>query len=107
MTAGKPAHDSAVRRLGAARAEATRLDALSEAAAGTRAGPQAQRRLSAGRADVAAREQWLHWVEEGESIAPWADGEWGPSAPAGSRARSASGSRAEPARAQNDGSNRG
>jgi hypothetical protein len=35
-------------------------------------------RLSRGRADVAAREAWLHWIEEAESLAPLADGEWGP-----------------------------
>jgi diguanylate cyclase (GGDEF)-like protein len=25
---------------------------------------------------VAAREEWLHWIDEGVSLAPWADGEW-------------------------------
>jgi hypothetical protein len=34
--------------------------------------------LSESRAKVASREQWLHWVEERESLEPWADGEWGP-----------------------------
>jgi hypothetical protein len=36
-------------------------------------------RLSRGRADVAACKEWLHWIEEAESLAPMADGEWGPS----------------------------
>jgi diguanylate cyclase (GGDEF)-like protein len=26
---------------------------------------------------VASREEWLHWIDEGASLAPWADGEWG------------------------------
>jgi hypothetical protein len=26
----------------------------------------------------AAREQWLHWIEERESLEPLADGEWSP-----------------------------
>jgi hypothetical protein len=34
--------------------------------------------LSEARAYVASREQWLHWIEEGESLAPWADGVWSP-----------------------------
>src|SRR3954465_575150 len=72
-------HTSAVRRLPAARDEQSRLDALSAAA------PLALERLSAGRADVAAREQWLHWVDEGESLEPWADGEWAPRDPAHER----------------------
>jgi len=73
-----PEHASAVRRLAGAREEEARLGDLSAAAAGTRAGPLAQHRLSESRAYVASREQWLHWIEERESIAPWADGEWGP-----------------------------
>ena len=72
-------HQSAVSRLAGARDEETRLDTLSAAAVGTQAQERAQERLSASHADVAAREQWLHWVDEGESLAPWADGEWAPS----------------------------
>lgn len=55
-----PEHTSAVRRLAAARDEQHRLD------------------TSVSRAEVAAREQWLHWIDEGESLEPWADGEWAP-----------------------------
>jgi hypothetical protein len=73
-----PEHASAVRRLARAREEEARLCDLSVAAAGTRTGPLAEHRLSEGRAYVASREQWLHWIEERESLAPWADGEWGP-----------------------------
>src|SRR4051794_26224004 len=89
MTAGKRARDSAIRRLATARAEATRLGALCDAAGGTRAEGLAQHRLSAGHADVASREQWLHWVEEGESLAPWADGEWARQTVAGTAAHEA------------------
>ena len=71
-----PAHASAVRRLANARDEEVRLDRFSSAAAGTGMGPHAQVRLSEGRAYVASREQWLHWIEERESLAPWEDGEW-------------------------------
>jgi hypothetical protein len=73
-----PAHASAVRRLASAREEEARLGDLFAWAAGTRTGPVAEYRLSEGRASVASREQWLHWIEERESLAPWADGEWGP-----------------------------
>ena len=55
-------HVSAVRRLARARHEEERLADLHAAA----------------QAVVASREQWLHWVDEGESIAPWEDGEWSP-----------------------------
>jgi hypothetical protein len=66
-------HDSATRRLDEAQGRQRRLvDRL----ASTREGTCAQERLSAGRAIVASREQWLHWIEEAESLEPWADGEW-------------------------------
>lgn len=81
-----PEHANAVRRLAGARDEQGRLGGLCEAAAGSRAEPLAEERLSAARAHVASREEWLHWIEEGESLAPWADGEWGPNPPMGSRA---------------------
>jgi hypothetical protein len=73
-----PAYASAVRRLASAREEEARLGDLFARAAGTRTGPVAEYRLSESRANVASREQWLHWIEERESLAPWADGEWGP-----------------------------
>jgi hypothetical protein len=66
----EPEHASAVRRLAGARDAQTRLEARGE--------PLALERLSAGRADIAALEEWLHWVDEGESLAPWADGVWAP-----------------------------
>jgi anti-sigma regulatory factor (Ser/Thr protein kinase) len=48
--------------------------------AATREQTCAQERLSAGRASVASRDQWLHWIDEAESLEPWADGEWAPRA---------------------------
>jgi hypothetical protein len=76
-----PEHASAVRRLEGARDEQSRLATLLQAAVGTAAEPLARERLSAGRAYVAARREWLHWIDEGESLAPWADGVWAPEAP--------------------------
>jgi hypothetical protein len=73
-----PEHASAVRRLAIAREEQVRLGDLFAKAVGTRTGPLAEYRLSEGRANVASREQWLHWIEERESLEPWADGVWGP-----------------------------
>jgi len=78
-----PEHASAVRRLDGAREEQSRLATLFKAAVGTAAEPLARERLSAGRAYVAARQEWLHWIDEGESLAPWADGVWAPEAPRG------------------------
>ena len=73
-----PEHASAVRRLGNAREDEARLGDLCARAAGTRTGPLPRFRSSESRAKVALREQWLHWLEERESLEPWADGEWGP-----------------------------
>ncbi len=78
-----PEHASAARRLAGARHEESRLVGLVAATAGTAAAPPAENRLSAAHADVAARQQWLHWIDNGESLAPWADGEWAPQAPIG------------------------
>jgi hypothetical protein len=75
-----PEHASAVRRLDGARDEQRRLATVFQAAIGTAAEPLARERLSAGRAYVAARLEWLHWIDEGESLAPWADGVWAPDA---------------------------
>jgi anti-sigma regulatory factor (Ser/Thr protein kinase) len=70
-------HDSAVRRLDKAQAQQGRLvDRLGS----TREQACAEERLSAGRASVASRDQWLHWIDEAESLEPWADGEWAPRA---------------------------
>jgi hypothetical protein len=76
-----PEHASAARRLARARDRERRAVGLVATTAGTLAAPPAESRLSAAHADVAARRQWLHWIDEGESLAPWADGEWAPQAP--------------------------
>jgi hypothetical protein len=57
------AHTSAVRDLGEAREEQRRLSDRHSAAEGTSDEADASRRLSAGRARVAAREAWLTCVE--------------------------------------------
>jgi hypothetical protein len=82
-------HNSAVVRLAGARDEERRLGTVRADAIGTGAQERAEERLSAGHADVAAREQWLHWIDEGESLAPWADGEWVPSDLSGPHAETA------------------
>lgn len=70
-------HDSAARRLHRVQARQGRLvDRL----ASTSGQACAQERLSAGRAGVASRSQWLHWIDQAESLEPWADGEWAPRA---------------------------
>jgi hypothetical protein len=72
-------HASAVRSLAGARREESRLVDL-HAAAGKPGDALSQERLSAAHAVVVARVEWLHWIDEGESAAPWADGEWSPDA---------------------------
>jgi hypothetical protein len=76
-------HASAVARLAAARVEQGRLGDVLTAAVGPRATGLAETGVSAGHADVAAREEWLNWVDEGESLEPWADGDWAPGLRAG------------------------
>jgi hypothetical protein len=68
-------HDSAARRLDGARETQRRL--AQQLGSGDER-TDAQERLSAGRAAVAAREEWLHWIEHAESLDPRADGEWAP-----------------------------
>jgi hypothetical protein len=58
-----PVHASAVRRLDQARGEQHELAGRRAAVEGTAAEPEAARQLDAGRAQVAAREAWLEWVE--------------------------------------------
>jgi hypothetical protein len=35
-------------------------------------------RVGVATAELAVREEWLHWVEHGTTVRPEADGEWGP-----------------------------
>ena len=73
-----PEHRSAALRLTRARDRQARLVAR---LAPTACSASAQAQLSAGRADVASCEEWLHWIEQAESLEPWADGEWDPQHP--------------------------
>jgi hypothetical protein len=54
------------------RAERDRADARR-----TPAEPAMCHRVGVATAELAVREQWLHWVEHGTTIRPEADGEWG------------------------------
>lgn len=62
---GETAHASAVRRLDLARDDCQRLADDYSAAKETPDEAAAMDRLAAGRAQVAAREAWLVWVERG------------------------------------------
>jgi hypothetical protein len=57
-------HDSAVLRLEGVQAEHDRLSQRYDAAIGTATEPGAYVRLGAGAHQVAAREAWLHWVDD-------------------------------------------
>jgi hypothetical protein len=59
------AHADAVRRLDASLKETQWLEARREDLRGTAAEPDAEAALAAGRAQVAAREAWLTWIERG------------------------------------------
>jgi hypothetical protein len=63
--AGGSAHDSATARLAVARGEQRESVADAKTASGTSAEHGAERRLSAARAEVVAREAWVGWVERG------------------------------------------
>ena len=80
-----PERASAVLRLGRSRAEESRLGRVFAAAIGVQAQEAAEDSLCEARAAVAAREEWLHWLDEGASLAPWADGEWATDRPADRR----------------------
>jgi diguanylate cyclase (GGDEF)-like protein len=77
-----PRHASAVVRLARARAEESRLGDVFAGAVGAGAQEVAEDALCEAHAYVASREEWLHWIDEGASLAPWADGEWAPADPA-------------------------
>jgi serine/threonine-protein kinase RsbW/stage II sporulation protein AB (anti-sigma F factor) len=70
-------HARAARRLLEAR---DRQGRLVDRLAITRGQVWADERVSAAHASVASRDQWLHWIDEAESLEPWADGEWAPRA---------------------------
>ena len=58
------AHDSAVQRLEAVVAEQDRLNQRYDAAIGTSTELRAHVRLRAAGDQVAAREAWLHWIDD-------------------------------------------
>jgi hypothetical protein len=62
---GDPLHASAIRRLGEARDEQSRLADRLAVAEGTPAERAAAQDLAAGRAGLAAREAMLIWIERG------------------------------------------
>jgi hypothetical protein len=59
------AYADAVRRLDASLKETRRLEARCDDVRGTPAEPEAEAALAAGRAQLAAREAWLSWIERG------------------------------------------
>ena len=68
---------NAVVRLCSAREELWRAEHRHANACGTPAESWTMRRVGEAAAEVATREQWLHWIDRGTSIRPDADGEWG------------------------------
>jgi diguanylate cyclase (GGDEF)-like protein len=67
----------AVMRLRGAQDEHGRLvGVVATSASGKGSQALAESLLGASRTYVASREQWLHWIDQGESLEPWADGEW-------------------------------
>ena len=77
-------HGDAVGRLGAARADAEDAERLRAAATGTCYARYASARMSSAHANVAALEEWAHWIDHHTSLHPEADGDWGPRGPDGS-----------------------
>jgi hypothetical protein len=89
-------------RLCSAREQLWRAESRHAGARGTPAEASMLQRVGEAAAELATREQWLHWIEHGTTIRPAADGEWGfaPEAEAAATRHSAAprASRAERAR---------
>lgn len=64
-------------RLCSAREELWRAEDRHAGARGTPAEASMLQRVGEATAELATREQWLHWIEHGTTIRPAADGEWG------------------------------
>jgi hypothetical protein len=90
-------HANATVRLCAAREELWRAQSDHADARGTLAEAGTLHRVSEATAEVATREQWLHWVAHATTIQPAADGEWG-LVPDAQRSRKALGRRLSAAR---------
>jgi hypothetical protein len=67
---------SAVVRLCAAREALWRAQNRHATARETPAEPWTERRVGEAAAELATRQEWLHWMDHGTSIQPQADGEW-------------------------------
>jgi hypothetical protein len=76
-TRRRRAHANATVRLCSAREELWRLESRHVGAAGSPAESLMLRRVAEASAKLAAREEWLHWIEHGTTVRPEADGEWG------------------------------
>jgi hypothetical protein len=77
-TAGRAtAHANAMVRLCSAREALWGAENRHARVRGTPGEVAALHRLGEATAELATREQWLHWVEHGTTIRPAADGEWG------------------------------
>jgi hypothetical protein len=72
------ARANATVRLCAAREALWRAERRRADARRTPAEPAMCHRVGVATAELAVREQWLHWVDHGTTIRPEADGEWGP-----------------------------
>jgi len=64
-------------RLCAAREELWRAERRHAGAQGTPDEALALRRVGEASAELAARDEWLHWIECGTTVRPAADGDWG------------------------------
>jgi hypothetical protein len=69
---------NAVVRLCVAREQLWRAERRHANARGTPAEWPMLRRVGEAGAQVAMREQWLHWIDRGTSLRPEADGDWAP-----------------------------
>jgi hypothetical protein len=74
------ARANALVRLCAAREELWRAEQRHANARGTPAEWPMLRAMGEARAEVAMREEWLHWLDRRTSLRPEADGDWAPPA---------------------------
>ena len=75
-----PARANALVRLCAAREELWRAERRHANALGTPAEWHMLRAVGEAGAEVAMRQEWLHWLDHGTSLRPEADGDWAPPA---------------------------
>jgi hypothetical protein len=94
------AQANATVRLCSAREELWRAEDRHAGARGTPAEASMLQRVGEATAELATREQWLHWIEHGTTIRPAADGEWGVGLPSGGSVTKHAGPPAGAARAR-------